>query len=188
MQSCCFFSPDLFMKISNFSKTVQTIFTKFCTVILHPKGPLRVQKASKLYGWDVRNIAKISPKMAKKQSFSIFFSIFSKTVHTIRTKFSTVIFYTIVWSYVCNFNKFVWFWDWSESEGKRPKPTPLPHMRLWFLFQWKFETFVYENSVSFHVKFLFDPTYQSIYSKQSIHPRLKAASLYFVMERNFSLE
>ena len=38
------FSPDLFMKISNFSKTVHTIFTKFCTVILHPKGPLRVQR------------------------------------------------------------------------------------------------------------------------------------------------
>ena len=48
MQSCCFFfvffSPDLFMKISNFSKTVHTIFTKFCTVILHPKGPLRLQR------------------------------------------------------------------------------------------------------------------------------------------------
>ena len=43
MQSCRF-SPDLFMKISNFSKTVHTIFTKFCTVILHPKGPLRVQR------------------------------------------------------------------------------------------------------------------------------------------------
>ena len=39
-----FFSPDLFMKISNFSKTVHSIFTKFCTVILHPKGPLRVQR------------------------------------------------------------------------------------------------------------------------------------------------
>ena len=39
-----FFSPDLFMKISNFSKTVHTIFTKFCTVILHPKGPLRAQR------------------------------------------------------------------------------------------------------------------------------------------------
>ena len=38
------FSPDLFMKITNFSKTVHTIFTKFCTVILHPKGPLRVQR------------------------------------------------------------------------------------------------------------------------------------------------
>ena len=29
--------------------------------------------ASKLYGWDVRNIAKINPKMAKKQPFSTFF-------------------------------------------------------------------------------------------------------------------
>ena len=40
------------------------------------------------YGWHVENIAKISPKMAKKQSFFDFFSIFSKTVHTIRTKAS----------------------------------------------------------------------------------------------------
>ena len=39
-----FFSPDLFMKISNFSETVHAILTKFCTVILHPKGPLRVQR------------------------------------------------------------------------------------------------------------------------------------------------
>ena len=30
--------------------------------------------ASKLYGWDVRNIAKISPKMAKKKAiFRLFF-------------------------------------------------------------------------------------------------------------------
>ena len=43
--------------------------------------------ATKSYGWDVRNIAKISPKMAKKQPFFDIFSIFSKTVHTIRTKF-----------------------------------------------------------------------------------------------------
>ena len=40
------------------------------------------------YGWDVRkNIAKFSPKMAKKSHFSIFL-IFSQTVHTIRTKAS----------------------------------------------------------------------------------------------------
>ena len=58
IQSCrflfLFFSPDLFMKISNFSKTVHAIFIKICTVILHPKG----SKASKLYDWNVRNIAK----------------------------------------------------------------------------------------------------------------------------------
>ena len=46
-----FFSPDLFMKISNFSKTVHTIFTKFCTVILHPKGPLRVQRHQNRMAW-----------------------------------------------------------------------------------------------------------------------------------------
>ena len=51
MQSCCFFSPDLFMKISNFSKTVHTIFTKFCTVSLHPKGPLRVQRHQNRMAW-----------------------------------------------------------------------------------------------------------------------------------------
>ena len=40
------------------------------------------------YGWDVRNIAKISPKRAKKTVIFRFFSIFSQTVHTIRTKAS----------------------------------------------------------------------------------------------------
>ena len=45
MQSCrFFFSPDLFMKISNFSKTVHTIVIKFCKVILHPKEHLRAQR------------------------------------------------------------------------------------------------------------------------------------------------
>ena len=56
---------------------------------------------------------------------------FAKTVHTIRTKLCTVIFYTIVWS-MCAISINSYNWDWSESEGKRPKPTPLPHIRLWF--------------------------------------------------------
>ena len=56
-------------------------------------------KASKSYGWDVRNIAEISPKMAKKAIFRLF-SIFAKTVHTIRTKFSTVILHLIRVLYV----------------------------------------------------------------------------------------
>ena len=61
-------------------------------------GPLCAM-ASKSYGWDVRNVAKISPKMAKNSDFSTF-SIFSKTVHTIRTKFSTVILHHIRVLYV----------------------------------------------------------------------------------------
>ena len=164
--------------------------------ILHghstPKGAPACAKASKSYDWNVRNIAKISPKMAKidpKQPFFDFFRfsqklsirfkriflqsfytilesymcngikivwlgceqhsqnypkngqktaifrlflIFAKTVCMIRTKISTVIFYTIVWS-MCAISINSYNWDWSESEGKRPKPTPLPHMRLWFI-------------------------------------------------------
>ena len=139
MQPCrfVFFSP-FFMKIFNFSKTVHTIFIKFCPLILHPKGPLRAQRhPSKSYDRNVRNIAKISSKMAKispKTAIFRLFLIFAKTVHMIRTKISTVIFYTIVWS-ICAISMNSYNWDWSESEGKRPKPTPLPHMRLLFIFQ-----------------------------------------------------
>ena len=88
IQSCrffVFFSLDLFMKISNFSKTVHTIFIKFCSHST-PKGAPACSKASKLYDWNLRNIAKISPKMAKiSPKLAIFrlFSISSKTVHTI---------------------------------------------------------------------------------------------------------
>ena len=69
--------------------------------------------------------------MAKNSHFRLFLN-FAKTVLTIRTKFSTVIFYTIVWS-MCAISINSYDWDSSESEGKRPKPTPFPHMRLWFL-------------------------------------------------------
>ena len=66
--------------------------------ILHshstPKGAPACAKASKSYGLDVRNIAKISPKMAKKQPFFDFFR-FSQKLHTIRTKFSTFILHHI---------------------------------------------------------------------------------------------
>ena len=55
------------------------------------------------YGWDVRNIAKFSPKMAKNQSFFDFLTN-------------------------CSYDS-----NESESEGKRLKPTPLPHMRLWLI-------------------------------------------------------
>ena len=67
--------------------------------------------------------------MAKNSNFSTFL-ISAKTVHTIRSKIFTVIFYTIVWS-MCAISINSYNWDWSESEGKRPKATPLPHMRLW---------------------------------------------------------
>ena len=177
MQSCrfffVFFSPDVFMKISNFSKTVQTNFIKFYSHST-PKGAPVCSKASKSYEWNVRNIAKLSPKMAKispkTANFRFFFDflkncpydwneilyspstlyygplcvissnsycwdvrniakinqkiakkqpvfdflISAKTVHTIRTKVSTVIFYNIVWSMrAISINSYNW--DWSES-------------------------------------------------------------------------
>ena len=63
----------IFRLFSIFSKTVHTIRTKFSTVILHYIRVLYVQRHQKKYGWDVRNIAKISPKMAIKQPFFDFF-------------------------------------------------------------------------------------------------------------------
>ena len=124
--------------------------------------------ASKSYGWDVRNMAKISPKMAKKQPFFDFFRFSQKLSIRFERNFLQS-FYTILWSFMCNFIKFVWlrcekqpnlaqkwpkkqsffdFFDFltncsydsneRESEGKRLKPTPLPHMRLWFSYEMNF--------------------------------------------------
>ena len=112
MQSCCFFC---FFFSRPFHENFK--FLKNCPYdfheILHshstPKRATACAKASKPYGWDVRNIAKISPKMAKKQSlFDFFFDFLTN----------------------CSYDS-----NESESEGKRLKPTPLPHMRLWFKYR-----------------------------------------------------
>ena len=94
-----FFSPP-FHENFKFLKNCPYDFHEILHSHSTPKGAPACAKASKSYGWDVRNIAKISPKMAKKQSFFDFFSIFSKTAHTIRTKFSTVILHHIRVLYV----------------------------------------------------------------------------------------
>ena len=61
--------------------------------ILHshytPKGAPACAMASKLYDWDLRIIAKISPKMTKKQTFLYFFHFSEKL--PIRTEFCTVV-------------------------------------------------------------------------------------------------
>ena len=86
----CFFSRPLnenfkFLKNSpyDFHEILHSRYT--------PKGAPACAKASKSYGWDVRNIAKISPKKGQETAIFRLFPSFSKTVHTIRTKFSTVI-------------------------------------------------------------------------------------------------
>ena len=120
MQSCCFFfvffSPDLFMKISNFSKTVHTIFTKFLHSHSAPKGAPACAKASKSYGLDVRNIAKISPKVAKKQPFFDFFRFSQKLSIRFERNFLQL-FYTILESYMCNGIKIVWLGCEKHSQN-----------------------------------------------------------------------
>ena len=63
--------------------------------------------ASKSYGWDVRNIAKIGPKMAKKQPFFDFFR-FSQKLSIRFERIFLQLFYTILESYMCNGIKIVW--------------------------------------------------------------------------------
>ena len=92
MQSCrfvFFFRP--FNESFKFLKNCPYDFYEILHSHFTSKGAPACAKAPKSHGWDVRNIAKINPKMAKKQPSFDFFSIFSKTLHTIRTKFSTVI-------------------------------------------------------------------------------------------------
>ena len=75
---------------------------------------------SKLYDWDLRNIAKISPQLTKNRHFWTFL-IFSKTVHTIGTSFSQSL-YTILGFYVCNDVKVVWLG--SEKQPKLVQKLP----------------------------------------------------------------
>ena len=119
-------------------------FLKNCSYnfykILHshstPKGAPACAIASKSYDWNVRNIAKISPKMVKKQPFFDFLLFSQKRPYDsneILNRHSTP-----YYGPLCAISSNSYDWEWSESEGKRPKPTPLPHMRLWFHVQFRF--------------------------------------------------
>ena len=64
--------PEL--AVTKFLKNCPYDFHEFLHSHSTPKeAPPACAKASKSYGWDVRNIAKISPKMAKNSHFSTFF-------------------------------------------------------------------------------------------------------------------
>ena len=88
--------------------------------ILHshstPKGAPACAKASKSYGWDVRNIAKISPKVAKKQPFFDFFRLSQKLSIRFERNFLQL-FYTILESYMCNGIKIVWLGCEKHSQN-----------------------------------------------------------------------
>ena len=79
-----------------FSKTVHTVRTKFFLVNLHH---IRVicAMASKSYCWNVRNIAKISPKWPKLAFFR-----FSQNLSIRFDRNFFYLFYTILESYMCN--------------------------------------------------------------------------------------
>ena len=88
---------------SIFSKTVHTIRTNFSTPYYGPLCAISLNS----YGWDVRNIAKNSPKMAKKQSFFDFFQFSQKLSKRFERNFLQP-FYTILESYMCNGIEIVW--------------------------------------------------------------------------------
>ena len=79
---------------------MHTIFITFRTNILHLKVVPACTMASKLYDWDLRNNQNLSKNYQQQPFLDIFFSFFSKTVHTIRTKFSKIILYHIRVLYV----------------------------------------------------------------------------------------
>ena len=101
------FFPRPFHKNSKFLKNCPYDFHEILHSDSTPKGAPACAKSSKSYGWDVRNIAKIRPKMAKKQPFFDFFRFSQKLSIRFDRNFLQS-FYIIKESYMCNFNKFVW--------------------------------------------------------------------------------
>ena len=120
MQSCCFFFSRPFHENFKFLKNCLYDFHEILHSHFTPKGAPACAKASKSYGWDVRNIAKISPKMAKKQPFFDFFFRFSQKLSIRFERNFLQSFYTILWSFMCNFIKFVWLGCEKHSQ-KWPK-------------------------------------------------------------------
>ena len=107
MQSCCFFFSGPFHENFKFLKNCPYDFHEILHSHSTPKGAPACAKASKSYGWGVRNIAKISPKMAKKQPFFDFFRFSQKLSIRFERNFLQI-FYTILESYMCNGIKIVW--------------------------------------------------------------------------------
>ena len=91
--------------------------------------------ASKSYGWDVRKIAKISPKLAKTQSFFDFFRFSQKLSIRFERNFLQS-FYTILESYMCSGIKIVWLGCEKHSQNE-PKNGQKTHFSIFFRFSQK---------------------------------------------------
>ena len=102
-----FFFSRPFHENFKFLKNCPYDFHKILQSHSTPKGAPACAKASKSYGLDVRNIAKFSPKMAKKQPFFDFFRFSQKLSIRFERNFLQL-FYTILESYMCNGIKIVW--------------------------------------------------------------------------------
>ena len=116
MQSCCFFFSRPFHENFKFLKNCPYDFHEILHSHSTPKGAPACAKASKSYGWDVRNIAKISPKMAKKQPFFDFFRFSQKLSIRFERNFLQI-FCTILESYMCNGIKIVWLGCEKHSQN-----------------------------------------------------------------------
>ena len=101
----CFFFSRPFNENFKFLKNCPYDFHKMLHSHFTPKGAPACAKVSKSYDWDVKNIAKTSPKMAKNSHFSTFFDFLKNPIRFERNFLET--FYDIIWSDMCNFDKFV---------------------------------------------------------------------------------
>ena len=125
---CVFFSRP-FHENFKFLKNCSYDFHEILHSQSTPKGAPVCAKASKSYDWNVRNIAKTSPKMAKKQPFFNCFRFFQKLSKRCERNFLQS-FSTPYFGSLCAISSNSYDWDSSESKGKIPKPFSLPHMRL----------------------------------------------------------
>ena len=112
----CFFFSQPFHENFKFLKNCPYDFHEILHSRSTPKGAPACAKASKSFGWDVRNIAKISPKMAKKQPFFYFFRFSRKLSIRFERNFLQL-FYTILESYMCNGIKIVWLGCEKHSQN-----------------------------------------------------------------------
>ena len=121
MQSCRFFlfffllSP--LMKTSKFSIPVPTIFIKFCTVILRPKGPLHAQRHRNCLTGIWEAWPKVTKKWPKNSHFSTCFDFLKNCPYE-----SSEILYSHSTPYygpLCVISSNSYDWDSSgDSEGK----------------------------------------------------------------------
>ena len=95
-----FFSPRPFKEKFKFPQNCPYDFYKTLHSHTTPKGAPACTMTSQSYNWDLRHIAKISPKMAKKQPFFDF--RFSQKLSIRFERNFLQSFYTILESYMCN--------------------------------------------------------------------------------------